>query len=55
MPHEVVTHVECNPATKHDVAMFELSEEMEDVADDVKYNPPPFLAAVLFENKELSI
>lgn len=32
MPHEVVTHVECNPATKHDVAMFELSEEMEDVA-----------------------
>lgn len=31
MPHEVVTHVECNPATKHDVAIFELSEELEDV------------------------
>jgi len=31
MPHEVVTHVECNPATKHDVAIFDLSEELEDV------------------------
>lgn len=30
MPHEVVTHVECNPATKHDVAIFDLSEELED-------------------------
>ena len=31
MPYEVVTHVECNPATKHDVAIFDLSEELEDV------------------------
>lgn len=31
MPHEVVTHIECNPATKHDVAIFDLSEELEDV------------------------
>jgi len=29
-PHEVVTHVECNPATKHDVAIFSLSEAIED-------------------------
>lgn len=31
MPYEVVSHVECNPATKHDVAIFDLSEELEDV------------------------
>ena len=37
MPHEVVTHVECNPATKHDVAIFDLSEEIEDT---------PFLSMV---------
>lgn len=30
MPHEVVTHVECNLATNHDVAIFDLSEEIED-------------------------
>lgn len=30
MPYEVVTHVECNPATKHDVAVFSLEQELED-------------------------
>lgn len=31
MPYEVVTHVECNPATKHDVAVFSDPQELEDV------------------------
>ena len=30
MPYEVVTRIECNPATKHDVAIFDLDEELED-------------------------
>ena len=30
MPYEVVTRIECNPATKHDVAIFDLEEELED-------------------------
>lgn len=32
LPWEVVTHVECNPATKYDVAIFEKSDE---IGDDV--------------------
>lgn len=32
MPYEVVTHIECNPATKHDVAVFSEPQEIEDVA-----------------------
>ena len=31
MPYEVVTHVECNPATKHDVVIFDFSQNIEDV------------------------
>ncbi len=31
MPYEVITHVECNPAMKHDVAIFDLSQALEDV------------------------
>ncbi len=30
-PYAVVTHVECNPATKYDVAVFSLSETIEDM------------------------
>ena len=37
MPYEVVTRIECNPATKHDVAIFDLDEELED---------DPFIAMV---------
>ncbi len=31
MPYEVVTHVECNPAVKHDVAIFSDPQIIEDV------------------------
>ena len=31
MPYEVVTHIECNPATKHDVAIFSEPQEIEDI------------------------
>lgn len=31
MPHEVITHIECNPATKYDVAIFDYSQDVEDV------------------------
>lgn len=30
MPYEVITHVECNPATKYDVALFSDPQELED-------------------------
>lgn len=30
MPYEVLTHVECNPATKHDVAIFDYSDDLQD-------------------------
>lgn len=30
MPYEVVTHIECNPATKYDVAIFDKSQDLED-------------------------
>lgn len=29
-PHQVVTHIECNPALKHDVALFSDPQEIED-------------------------
>ena len=32
MPYEVVTHVECNPATKHDVAVFSEPQRLDDEA-----------------------
>ena len=32
MPYEVVTHVECNPAVKHDVAIFSDPQIIEDDA-----------------------
>jgi hypothetical protein len=30
MPYEVITHIECNPATKHDVAIFSDPQVIED-------------------------
>lgn len=31
MPFEVITHIECNPATKYDVVIFDYSQDVEDV------------------------